>query len=210
MYFIKPAVLGFISFCGFSSAFEPLFLNNVPETQLDVVPPVGSSVGFIDIGEYESNGHDEAFKSYSVEKDVDLKRTDVHVCRGNNAYKCEGTEVDAEAAAESIAGIAYLNSRNRDCRRGIYQYDKFYFSYKATGKNCNTSARFETLKGAIKDYIQFEMTHQVCQFTCIAMNHEGSWNGYVGIGTNLGLVQYTDCGPESGPFRSCTQCGDKC
>lgn len=138
-------------------------------------------------------------------------RTDVHVCRSARVANCVAGASLFSSAAIGIASIVVSRSKAISCAdTGVLQTTttpRVYFKYSATGTNCDTTVEIGTVQGAVTKWFKDNSCNRVCGIQCLRLDHEGSWHGYVAVGTSQNAVKYASCNQNSGGWTACDQGG---
>ena len=104
----------------------------------------------------------------------------------------------AVLATTIILGIAFgIGTSNpfsiNDCVAHTSNVDNATWKVYATGDRCDTAAQLGTIDQAIKAYMR-ELDSEVCGGTCMRMDHEGRWNGFVTVAEKGEEVDGYYCG----------------
>lgn len=78
--------------------------------------------------------------------------------------------------------------------------DTIYYRGKATGRNCDTMAKKDTITRIMKKWLNEEWNGRVCAYHCFRSDHGGTSDYFLSVGTNLDLVQFGRCDETSGPY----------
>ncbi|KAL5334387.1 hypothetical protein BJX70DRAFT_18742 [Aspergillus crustosus] len=197
MHYFKTLVLMLSIFLIAVSALEVLTDENTPDAWLAY-------------SNIESRTDLDLAEPSSVEDDSSITtvfRTPVTVCTHNPLGKC--THVDDQFALSwNLSYMIYQQSRFRDCKplTATTSDGKFKYTYYATGHRCDTTARPDTLAGAINHFLDKVSNHEICGTICLRLNHGGTWDGWLKIGETKRFNNEAYCG-EALHFDRCASGG---
>ncbi|GAA5929932.1 uncharacterized protein JCM15063_004668 [Sporobolomyces koalae] len=136
------------------------------------------------------------------------KRVDVKACfKKENAGHCIAILGIGATVALGIPPIVKSYSDNHDCRPHTGNIDGVYFKFYATGRNCDTTAQTDTIRGALYEFIEGTgQKDQMCGTYCIKLTHKGTYAGYLMIGGDQGEVNNEYCGSKEN-FTVCRSGG---
>jgi hypothetical protein len=98
------------------------------------------------------------------------------------------------------------NSDNNDCTAHTGAIDNVHWKVYATGRNCDTSAQLDTIRGAITVYLE-EQNNEICGASCIKVTHGGTYAGFVAIAPAGTSLDSYHCG-QSYTFGNCVSGGE--
>ncbi|KAJ5713179.1 uncharacterized protein N7483_010360 [Penicillium malachiteum] len=129
------------------------------------------------------------------------ERTDVTVCVHSlkAASNCAGIGTFLIALVKIISSSVYGLSKEN--------YKDISYIYYASGSNCDTTAKKDTIAGALKHYFEKIDKIEICDTECLRMDHGGTWDGWLKIGPTASFDKDAYCGPELS-FSSCTSGGE--
>ncbi|OQE39817.1 hypothetical protein PENCOP_c006G01068 [Penicillium coprophilum] len=133
-----------------------------------------------------------------------IERTPVQVCERIVATTaaCAVITNFAVALYKSLASTIKELSDQGDCNLMRGTSETLKWSYKSSGRNCDTKAQHDTISGAIKKYMA-DMEHEkICGTHCLRLDYGGTWDGWLNLGPVNSFNDGAYCGPEL-DFVSC-------
>ncbi|GFF42668.1 hypothetical protein IFM61606_07757 [Aspergillus udagawae] len=106
-----------------------------------------------------------------------------------------------------LTGVLRGLSDEHSCRRMTDTFDNVKWSFYATGQHCNTTAQEATVQGAIADYIRNAENGTICGTQCLRLDHGGTWNGWLKLGSVSSFNENAYCGIGL-PFDKCISGGN--
>jgi hypothetical protein len=86
-------------------------------------------------------------------------------------------------------------------------FDNVKWSFYATGQHCNTTAQEATVQGATAEYIRNAENGTICGTQCLRLDHDGTWNGWLKLGSVSSFNENAYCGIGL-PFDKCISGGN--
>ncbi|RHZ70163.1 hypothetical protein CDV55_103113 [Aspergillus turcosus] len=138
------------------------------------------------------------------------KRTSINVC----LYVCQAILIALaclgvlHALADISPGFSGIVGGFFDphsCRHMTGSFDNVKWSFYATGQHCNTTAQEDAIQGAIAEYIWNAENGTICGTQCLRLDHGGTWNGWLKLGSVSSFNVDAYCGVGL-PFDKCI-CG---
>ncbi|KAL4886201.1 hypothetical protein BJY04DRAFT_213734 [Aspergillus karnatakaensis] len=135
-------------------------------------------------------------------------RTPIEVCQHKGLGKCYRVD-DQFDFSWGLARIIWQQSRFKDCSKftSTLNNGKFKYTYYATGHNCRTTAKDETIAGAINKYLNTVANHEICGTVCLNLDHAGTWSGWVKVGEAKHFNEQAYCGVQL-DFNNCSEGGN--
>ncbi|KAL4915398.1 hypothetical protein BDW62DRAFT_203706 [Aspergillus aurantiobrunneus] len=128
----------------------------------------------------------------TVTTPLGLSRTDVTVCDNEDNSICHDI-YDARVFARTIGSMIKGQSDDNDCGDIKANVGKYTIEYHATGRNCDTTAEWETISGALYHYFTSVLGNRICGNTCLKLDHGGTWRGYLKIAHTDHWSQHAHC-----------------
>ncbi|KAL2811545.1 hypothetical protein BDW59DRAFT_168003 [Aspergillus cavernicola] len=104
--------------------------------------------------------------------------------------------------ARAVASVIKSQSDKNDCGETSGTMQGFKYVYYATGRNCDSTAQQDTIEGAIYHFLTTVDYSSICGTECLKLDHGGTWEGYL----KLGSEDRFDDGAYCGPTLSYTSC----
>ena len=120
---------------------------------------------------------------------------------------CVGIGSGISGIIFGIAGLMKASSDRKDCSEHSGSIDGVTWKVYATGRNCDTTAQIDTIRGAISNYLQ-SVNESVCGVHCLKMSHGGTYNGFVTLAPAGTPLDGFYCG-QSMSFGDCVSGGER-
>ncbi|KAF4211816.1 hypothetical protein CNMCM5878_002017 [Aspergillus fumigatiaffinis] len=126
------------------------------------------------------------------------KRTLINVCHGILvllllALVCLGI-LDILGYFLGLPTLIRDLSDQHSCRHMTGAFDNVKWSFYATGQHCDTTAQESTIQGAIAEYIRNAENGTICGTQCLRLDHGGTWNGWLKLGSVSSFNEDAYCG----------------
>ncbi|KAL3475228.1 hypothetical protein BJX99DRAFT_259693 [Aspergillus californicus] len=155
--------------------------------------------------------------SMDLEEDVSIDLADgtslykpltpINVCAHRRAGYCSEMD-DTRGFARYVAHIIKQMSNNHSCEQTIVNFGNWKIMYFATGRHCDTTAKEETMYGAIYKYLHLASEGLVCEYTCLRLTHGGTWKGYLQIAKDGWDDAHCDVQHYGGDGQICSSGGN--
>ncbi|GIJ86638.1 hypothetical protein Asppvi_005530 [Aspergillus pseudoviridinutans] len=122
------------------------------------------------------------------------------------ALECLGI-LDILGYSPRLTGVIRGLSDQHSCRRMTGTFDNVKWSFYATGQHCDTTAQEASIQGAIAEYIRNAENGTICGTQCLRLDHGGTWNGWLKLGSVSSFDENAYCGVGL-PFDKCISGGN--
>ncbi|RHZ66747.1 uncharacterized protein CDV56_108439 [Aspergillus thermomutatus] len=107
-----------------------------------------------------------------------------------------------------LAGVIKgLSDQQHSCRHMTGTFDNVKWSFSATGQHCDTAAQQATIQDAVAKYIQNAENGKICGTQCLRLNHGGTWDGWLKLGSVSSFNENAYCAVGL-PFDKCISGGN--
>ncbi|KAI1398104.1 hypothetical protein F4819DRAFT_498976 [Hypoxylon fuscum] len=129
----------------------------------------------LDVHEMAERGDMDALSDLEKRRAMDYCYKSLH-----GAIGCTGLLLGGAGLGASLAGLIKGGSNANDCQLHVAALDGISFTFRAEGRNCDTTAEQKTIQGAINNFID-DVKSTLCGVDCLQLSHGGTWTGYVTI-----------------------------
>ncbi|KAF4154046.1 hypothetical protein CNMCM8927_001305 [Aspergillus lentulus] len=85
-------------------------------------------------------------------------------------------------------------SNQQRCRHMTGAFDNVKWSFYATGLQCDATVQESIIQGAIAEYIRNAENGTICGTQCLRLDHGGTWNGWLKLGSVSSFKEDAYCG----------------